>query len=53
MSMTGMLIPMQRPISSSNGRLKHGKNMETDTDRSSLQKQELNEVGGAKWLTAG
>jgi hypothetical protein len=29
-----MLIRMQRPISSPNGRLKQGKNMETDTDKS-------------------
>jgi catechol 2,3-dioxygenase-like lactoylglutathione lyase family enzyme len=32
MSMTGMLIPMQRQISSPNGRQKHERNTETDTE---------------------
>ena len=32
MSITGMLVQMQRRISSPNGRQKHERNMETDTD---------------------
>ena len=33
MNITEMLIHMQRPISSPNGRQKHERNMETDTDK--------------------
>ena len=33
MNITEMLIQMQRPISSPNGRQKHERNMETDTDK--------------------
>ena len=34
--MTGMLIQMQRQILSPNGRQKHERNMETDTDKFQL-----------------
>jgi len=47
---TGMLIQMQRPVSSPNGRPKHERNMDIDTDKSSLWEQELNYAGGEKCL---
>lgn len=38
MSMTEMVIQMQRQISSQSGRRKHGRNIETVTDKSEFSK---------------
>ena len=41
MSMTGMHIQMRRRISSPNGRQKHERNMETDTDKFNLDEEKM------------
>ena len=41
MNITEMLIQMQRPISSPNGRQKHERNMETDTDIFNLDEEKM------------
>ena len=41
-----MPIQMQRQSLSPNGQQKHERNMETDTDKSSLWDQERNDAGG-------
>ena len=50
MSMTGMHIQMRRRISSPNGRQKHERNMETDTDIFNLDEEPIGAVL-SMWLS--